>query len=303
MIERVRAALSDSALRACVACMSVLWLACGSTTPTAAVERRSGAEASSLGLYVLDCGTIRDLVADVFLPGDADAPAALDLVNRCYLIEHPNGTLLWDTGLPDFLSSWFMRTLAWVVSFGALDVRVDRTLEAQLAELGRTPEDIDYLAFSHLHTDHVGNANRFTRSTWLIQRPELEAAFAPDSEIFDSSYYARIRENPRKVLDGDFDVFGDGRVVILSAPGHTPGHQCLFLDLSETGPIVLSGDLYHTQRSRELRLPPTFNTDRDQSRASMDRIESFLKERGATLWIQHDPASNAGVPLSPERIR
>ncbi len=89
-------------------------------------------------------------------------------------------------------------------------------------------------------------------------------------------------------------------MVIKSAPGHTPGHQVLFLDLEATGPIVLSGDLYHFPESRTLRRVPRFNFDREQTRVSMDRIEAFLEEKGAELWIEHDFAFAERLRKSPE---
>jgi hypothetical protein len=102
------------------------------------------------------------------------------------------------------------------------------------------------------------------------------------------------------VLDGDYDVFGDGSVVVLSAPGHTPGHQCLFIDLPGAGPIVLSGDLYHNALNRKYHAPPSFNTDAEQTKRSMQRIDAFVAERGAELWIQHDPNSGPSAPALVE---
>jgi len=280
-----------------------LWVgAAGMPSANLARAQATPSEVSGLRVYVLDCGTLKGLPEDEFLPGQPPTTGELDLVNRCYLVEHPQGTLLWDAGLPDAASSWLARTFVWLISFGAVDVDLERTLLEQLAEIGKSPADVEYVAFSHLHTDHVGAANAFQTSTWLIQRPELEVAFNEEVEGFDASYYEELEDSERKVLDGDFDVFGDGSVVILSAPGHTPGHQCLFLDLPKRGPTVLSGDLYHTQRNRELRVAPRFNTNAEQSLRSMERIEGFLTERGANLLIQHDPVSNAGVPLSPEYL-
>ena len=270
---------------------------CAGAAPVRAQGSAAGSDA--LRLYVMDCGAMRGLPRERFLP-DQGEDGELSLVNRCYLVQHPQGLLLWDTGLPSALSWWIVRTLAWVASLGEYDLELDRTLADQLSEIGVAPADIDYVAFSHLHTDHVGAANDFAGSTWLVQRPELDVAFDGSGRAgFDASYYDALEQSERRVLEGDHDVFGDGRVVILSAPGHTPGHQCLFLDLADTGPVVLSGDLYHTLRNRELRLAPSFNVDREQSVRSMERIEAFLAERGARLLIQHDPDSNRDVPLSP----
>ena len=97
-----------------------------------------------------------------------------------------------------------------------------------------------------------------------------------------------------------FDVFGDGSVVILSTPGHTPGHQSLFLDLPITGPVIVSGDLYHTVLNRKHRASPSFNTDAAETRKSMQRIERLLEERSAQLWIQHDASTGPAAPALVE---
>ena len=118
--------------------------------------------------------------------------------------------------------------------------------------------------------------------------------------VFDASLYNGLADSTTRKLAGDYDVFGDGRVEILSLPGHTPGHQALYVELTNTGPIVLSGDLYHFRASRERRTTPVFNTDRGQTLASMARLEALLVERGATLWIEHDLALANTLKRAPD---
>ena len=258
-------------------------------TPAASVDQASAA----LRLYVFDCGHLR--IAD---PGrfslTMDEVSTLDLSVPCYLVEHPDGTLLWDAGLSDSLAEGSPHTQA-----NGTVTTVTVTLRAQLAALGYQPADITYLALSHLHYDHAGNANDFAVSTWLVQRPEHEAAFGDARGFFDRALYAELETSETMLLDGDHDVFGDGTVVIKSAPGHTPGHQVLFVDLAETGPLVLSGDLYHFPENRTLKRVPTFNFDEAETLASMDAVEDFLIESGARLWIEHDIAANALLDKSP----
>lgn len=236
-----------------------------------------------LALYVFDCGDLE--LTDTSAFGlTAEEAGTSRLFVPCYLVRHPEGDLLWDAGLPPATAE----AEDGVPMEGGV-LRLARTLDAQLADLELTPADVDYVAFSHMHFDHVGHANLFADSTLLIQRAEHEAAFADEvPEIFDPTLYADLATSETVLLDGDHDVFGDGRVVIKSAPGHTPGHQVLFVDLEETGPLVLSGDLYHFEASRELRRTPVFNTDAEMTLASMDRIEAFLEDEGATLWIEHN---------------
>ena len=194
-------------------------LACSGGQP--AEEQIVGAAPSeetsaSLRLYIFDCGHLR--IAD---PGrfslTMDEVSTLELSVPCYLIEHPDGTLLWDAGLSDSLAEGSPHTQA-----NGTVTTVTATLRAQLEELGYQPADITYLALSHLHYDHAGNANDFVASTWLVQRPEHEAAFGDAQGFFDRALYAELENSETMLLDGDHDVFGDGTVVIKSAPGHTP---------------------------------------------------------------------------------
>jgi glyoxylase-like metal-dependent hydrolase (beta-lactamase superfamily II) len=129
-------------------------------------------------------------------------------------------------------------------------------------------------------------------ATLIIQKPEFEAAFADELTVpgLDATLYAGLRDAERLVIEGEHDVFGDGRVRLIPAPGHTPGHQVLFVDLAATGPVVLSGDLYHFRFSRENQRVPAFNVDEQATRESMERIEGLLTDTGAELWIAHELA-------------
>lgn len=256
-------------------------------------EDSAAAEPVSVRLYVFDCGHLR--IAD---PGRfslmPDEVSTLELSVPCYLIEHPDGRLVWDAGLSDDLAE-----VSPLTQENGTVTTVTTTLAAQLAELELTPADISYLALSHMHYDHAGNANMFAGATWLVQRPEHEVAFTDAQGFFDRRLYADLEAAETVILDGDHDVFGDGTVVIKSAPGHTPGHQVLFVDLVETGPIVLSGDLYHFPENRLLKRVPTFNFDEARTIESMDLVEDFLMSSGARLWIEHDIAANQRLQKSP----
>jgi N-acyl homoserine lactone hydrolase len=256
-----------------------------------------GADApTGIRLYVLDCGRIdaRDM-------GMFDDSGALDgkpgtMSVPCFLIRHPKGILLWETGLGDTIAD----------HPGGIDfapgihgsVRIK--LVDQLGALGLKPSDIDYLAFSHWHIDHTGNANLFGHATWILQRRELAAATGPTPPPFESLAPVSAYRNARiRVVDGDTDVFGDGNVQLLLLPGHTPGHQALQLRLPRAGVVLLSGDLYHSREARQLRRVPRVNVDRAATLASMDRFEAIAARTHARVVIQHDPRDIAALPHFP----
>jgi glyoxylase-like metal-dependent hydrolase (beta-lactamase superfamily II) len=264
-------------------------------------EMMAGEEAKpALKLYVFDCGYITANDLSIFSAEGYYKGETKELAGSCYLIQHPtNGMLIWDVGLSDSLAA---NPEGVVVGGGAFTLKVKKTLASQLQEIGVNPADVTYIAFSHLHFDHTGNANEFATSTWLVQEPEYTAGFGPDAEklFFDPASYSKLKDGKVTKLNGDHDVFGDGSVVIYAAPGHTPGHQVLFVDLPKTGPLVLSGDLYHFEMNRVFRRVPAFNFNQEESRIAIERIEDIVAREDATFWIQHDLEQNATIKHSPE---
>jgi glyoxylase-like metal-dependent hydrolase (beta-lactamase superfamily II) len=232
--------------------------------------------------------------------------ATTDLAVACFLVVHHSGTLIWDTGaIPD--ASWKTTgspTAQHVVlpDSQQRDVTTRKSLSSQLKELGYSPSGITYLALSHYHYDHTANANQFAGATWLVRQVERDAMFAEKpTGTTQPSTYAALRNSKTLILDEDeHDVFGDGTVVIKSAPGHTPGHQILYLKLAKTGGVVLSGDLYHYPEERPLDRVPTFEFNQEQTRATRVMVDAFLKKTGAQLWIQHDFYGDAKLKKSPD---
>lgn len=182
-----------------------------------------------------------------------------------------------------------------------LQIRAGKPLASQLASLGVEPAAIAHLALSHFHMDHAGNANLFPAATVYLQQVEHDAAFGPMAARFGFRPvdYAGLRHNRKVLLHGDHDVFGDGSVVILSTPGHTPGHQSLLVRLPKTGTLVLSGDLAHFRGNWDARRVPASNFDRAATLQSMARIEALLVERSVTLVIHHDQAQGDAIPKAP----
>lgn len=261
----------------------------------AAQSQHHPAPPNSLRLYVFDCGNLK--IDPTPYGFTKEQLKTTNMSVPCFLIAHPKGTLVWDVGtIPDSAfkpagPATFDRATA------------TKTLKSQLAEVGYSPADITYIALSHCHWDHTANANEFAGAIWLARQDERDAMFAHPPEyarcLYPQNYSALLNTKTIILHDEDYDVFGDGTVVLKSAPGHAPGHQVLFLKLRRTGSILLSGDLYHYPEERAQHKVPTTDFNRDQTAASRAAIEEFLKKTGTKLWIQHDFTANAKLKKSP----
>jgi N-acyl homoserine lactone hydrolase len=249
----------------------------------------------SVRLYVFDCGVLKRGEPTAY-GLTRDQVGSTDFSDPCYLVAHPRGTLLWDVGIiPDDQ-----------IKPGGVEVTAanginaaQKTLRSQLGDIGYSSRDITYLAVSHGHADHVANANEYAGSTVLIQKAEWESMFSSSAQqqpMFAT--YGALEGSKTIKLEGDHDVFGDGTVVLKSTPGHTPGHQSLFVKLARTGPVMLTGDLYHYAAERTLGKIPV-RDNQQQTAASRMAIDEFMKKTGAALWIQHDILTNAKLKHAP----
>lgn len=259
------------------------------------VQASAAGPVQQVRLYALDCGSILAKELGMFSDtGEYDGKSA-QLAAPCFVIRHPQGVLLWDTGLGDALAAQ-----KGGVDDGPFHAQVDVTLSSQLGQLGLAPADITYMAFSHFHFDHTGNGAQFPAATWILNKAELDAANA-NPAVFDLSpeFMKTLKAAKQQVITGDHDVFGDGTVRILKAPGHTPGHQVLALRLQKSGAVILSGDLYHLRDNRQFRRIPGFNHDRAATLASIDRIETIVKNTHARFVVQHDPIDFKALPRFP----
>jgi glyoxylase-like metal-dependent hydrolase (beta-lactamase superfamily II) len=251
----------------------------------------------SLRLYIFDCGVIHTTNGDAYSLKKEEM-ASTEMSIPCLLVAHPKGTLMWDNGdIPDrAFPPGGGRVTAGVVT-------QDKPLLPQLAAVGYAPGDITYLSMSHYHGDHVANANSFASATWLVRKVERDRMFSTEPIVRSPvENYSELKNSKTILMDkAEWDVFGDGTVVIKSTPGHTPGHNVLFLKLKTTGPIVLSGDLYHYPAERTLKdfLPFGGRGSDAQEAASKAKVEAVLKDKGAVLWIQHDLEADAKLKKSP----
>jgi len=267
------------------------------TLSTASSQIRPVSASTPL-IYIFDNGAIRGLDPALFNFAREEL-AEVDFVNVSYLIVHSDGTLMFEAGaVPDSA----FEEHGGPVTEGIMSAT--QPLRPQLAAVGYEPSDVTYFALSHYHSDHTANANDFAAATWIVQKAERDFMFSDNPEgIIQQETFSALHNAETKILDNEeFDVFGDGTVVVMSAPGHTPGHQVVAVELANAGTILLGGDLYHYPEERTTGRTPTFEYDAEQTRASRAKIEAFLEDTGGTLWIEHDIPTNARLPKAPAYV-
>jgi glyoxylase-like metal-dependent hydrolase (beta-lactamase superfamily II) len=240
-------------------------------------------------LYVLQCGQGHATDLSRWTPG-LNVGVPVDVVDNCYLIRHAQGYLLWDTGVGDAVASMPEGRAG---QNNAPTWKLAKTLAAQLAEIDVKPSDIKYVAVSHTHPDHIGNVELFPQTMLLVQKAEYEWPTPFGTGRFKP-------EHPVTKLEGDHDVFGDGSVMIIATPGHTPGHQSLLVKLPKTGAVMLSGDAVHFKDNWENRRVPAGNVDKDKTLASMQRMADLLAQTHGQLWFNHDKPQGDAQKHSPQ---
>jgi glyoxylase-like metal-dependent hydrolase (beta-lactamase superfamily II) len=250
----------------------------------------SASPSPTVSLYRLDCGTglVKDFNSFFSDTGDYK-PGPREITDSCYLIRHQNHYLLWDTGFPAALKGKS-------TDIGPIVARMDRTVPEQLAVLGLKPADITVVGISHMHADHTGQAKDFAGAKLVIGKADFEQT-AGKGDPFGP--WRKPGARLELMHGGDLDIFGDGRVVALNLPGHTPDHMALKVRL-DSGYVLLTGDLYHAGEARIMRGVPPFNTSRAETMASFDRFERIAKNLKARVIIQHEPGDIAKLPAFPK---
>lgn len=246
-------------------------------------EVKNEIKKTEVKLFQLVGGSILVNKLEVFSQDTTYTGQTKQFTDAYYVISHPKGNLMWDAGLPENL------VLPEPVTPGDGTFTVQRpdSLVNQLKTIGFKIEDFKYFAMSHSHFDHTGHANYMKDATWLVQENEYNSV-AGDS--LKQKNPAVVALKNVKKLNGDYDVFGDSTVVIKYMPGHTVGHQALYVKVSGIEkPVLLTGDLYHFEENRASKGVPSFNYNVEQTLESMQKFEAFAKEKNAEVIIQHSP--------------
>ena len=244
----------------------------------------ASAQAKVERLYVIECGERTAPDVAPWTPG-VNVGKPIEFVDQCYLIKHGDDWMVWDTGLTDTLfTTPPTDPNAW---------KRKNSLAGELEKLGVKSSEVKFVAVSHTHSDHIGNVELFPQALLLVQKAEYDWPGQDGKPRF-------LPSHPVKKLDGDYDVFGDGSVTILSTPGHTPGHQSLLVKLPQTGAVLLSGDAVHLKDNWDTKRVPAINIDKEKTAASMQRMSEVMAQNNAQLWINHDKPQSLTMKRSPE---
>ncbi|OFW18092.1 MAG: hypothetical protein A3H27_12980 [Acidobacteria bacterium RIFCSPLOWO2_02_FULL_59_13] len=268
----------------------------GQTNMTSTVDR----------IYVLDGGVGHSGDASSW-SNNIDPPGTpIDISAPCHLIKHGDTWVMFDTCPNDIIASMpngygtSANGIRWVKS---------KTMASQLTQLGLKPDDIKYIALSHNHADHSGNVYQFPNSVVLIQKAEYDQAFSEGRAPAGPPNFAGQvfpRQQPVKLLDGDYDVFGDGSMVLFFVGGHTRGQMVALVRLKNTGPILLSGDAVHTQANWDNRRTPRIQGSNEENewaitvQVAYQRIADLLSFYKAQLWIHHDVEQYKKMKYAPD---
>ena len=249
-------------------------------------------------LHALCCGRLR-FDRSLFFP---DEPPGTDTTVPVpsFLVVHPRGRLLFDTGV-DCLAATDPQTSLGkrIASLFTMAGGPDEQLPAQLARLRIGVDDITHVANSHLHFDHCGCNALFPRARFLVQRAELEAARAPKSHAHERSWNHPL---DYRAVDGEHDVFGDGSVLLLPTPGHTPGHQSMSVRVAPDRCFVMTADACYTQAHLDRGLLPGAVMDAGQMIDSMDRLRRLGGRSDTRLLFGHDAAQWDRMPQGPRAL-
>ena len=215
----------------------------------------------------------------------------LELPCPSFLIEHPKGLVLFDTGcnpkvIDDAVGYWGQ-----VAEHLPLKWSKQDTLDKQIQGVGYKTSDVKYVILSHAHLDHAGGLTYFPNATFIAGKGEMQHAYWPDPDrrwAFILNDYLPTRAYKWLEFGQDFDLFGDGALQFLYTPGHTPGECSLLVNTSHRK-FLFTGDTVHLRAAVDQEAGMPIDTDPYQSMTSIHRIKAIRDIQGATMWITHDP--------------
>ena len=238
-------------------------------------------------LQFLSAGRIR-LKKSIYIKS-ADRSETFEAPVSSALIRHAQGNVLFDTGCHPSVVEHGEERWGPLMKVMTPVMRAEETLLPSLAAVGVNPDDIDVVVCSHLHPDHCGCNAFFKKATILVHAKEIEAAQAPGAE---AAGYLRAdwdHGQPADLIDGERDVFGDGKVVLIPLPGHTPGTMGANVHLDRDGSFLLVSDAVSLRENLDTDTVPRNTWTADallKSFADIRRIE----KSGAAVICGHDAA-------------
>jgi N-acyl homoserine lactone hydrolase len=245
----------------------------------------AGPAPATITLTPFTCGR-RTLPMSALLGGE---PGEITVPVTAYLLEHAHGKAVFDTGLgPRFARP------AGDTFRGTVDLEESELIDARLRSVGVDPLQIGYILSSHLHADHAGGNALLPAASVVVQRTEWEQAHTAEP----GHYHVPEFDTGQPVLQisGQYDLFGDGSVVLVPTPGHTAGHQSARVQTG-SGEVVLAGDACHLRRSLDELAVPADGSDLDRYRRSLEWFR-VRQRAGAIIAFGHDPEFWATVPQS-----
>lgn len=261
----------------------------------------SGESPEGLKLYVTSSGRL--LLDKGWFTAMIDVGKEIDVPVGMYIIDHPRGLVVYDTGMnvavaPDRGQQYWGAVADVFVPVMERDEGIDR----QLQKIGYSTDDVKYVITSHFHLDHVGNIQMFPNATHIVQKVEIQNAWWPE-QWQRAAYVLEDYENTRDFnfmeIDGDWDVFGDGSIEIIDTRGHTQGHQSLIVRLPNTGTVVLAADAAYMPENLEGAIPGiTWNVEASMN--SIERMKMIRDREQGEIWFSHDAEQFEQHRLLPE---
>ena len=263
----------------------------------------AAAQAQDIRLYAFSSGALT--IGKGILQNLAPVDPPIQIPVGFYVVRHPKGNILFDTGNNDKLiadPNYWPSALAGLKPAMTPDVAID----VQLKKIGLSPDDIKYVVLSHMHLDHGGNIAKFPKSTLVVQRDEVRNAFWPAAGTggpYVLGDFAALRDGAQKMiqLEGDLDIFGDGTVVVKRWVAHTPGSQMMTVKLKKTGLVILTGDNVYFRENVEKNLPPNIVLAYYPSGfyTAYEWIRQQMATQKADFFTAHDPDAFKAMKKAP----